>query len=498
MKVASLLFGVVIGGVITFFGINYLTYLSSDNNKNISEKVEKKPLYWVAPMDANYKRDKPGKSPMGMDLIPFYGNKSGGVDEGPGTIRISPAVINNLGVRTAFVSKQTLHSKINTVGYVSYDETELIHVHPRVKGWIEKLYVKASGDPVKKGQALYEIYSPEMVNAQEELILALDRNNIRLIKAAKNRLLALNVPKSAIAELLKTKKVKQRIRFYSPKSGVIDNLKIREGFFVKPGTTMMSIGTLKQVWVNAEIFERQASEIEVGVPVDMTLDYLPGIQWQGKVDYIYPTLDIKTRTIKVRLKFNNEEELLKPGMFAQVIIHGVEKEKVLVVPKEAVIRTGNSNRVVLALGKGSFKSINVKIGQYNDTYAQILSGLKEGEKIVSSAQFLLDSESSKTSDFRRMSPFEDDKKMHNMKSMEKTKEVKEWVEATVLQLMPLDNSIKVKHSAIPNWKWPEMTMNFEVSTQLDFSKFNKDMSMDIEISKMKNNRYIITNVRMKH
>jgi Cu(I)/Ag(I) efflux system membrane fusion protein len=494
MKISSLLIGIILGGGLTYVGLTSLE--KNSGQTTTSGTVEKKPLYWVAPMDANYKKDKPGKSPMGMDLIPFYGSDGGGPDEGPGTIKISPTVVNNLGVRTGLVSNKTLHTQVNTVGYVTYDEDQLIHIHPRVSGWIEKLYVKASGDPVKKGQALYEIYSPKMVNAQEEFLLALERKNARLIKASKNRLRALQIPNFVIKRLEKTRKARQTITFYSPKNGVVDNLKIRQGFFVNPGTTIMSIGTLKQVWVNAEVFERQAYEIKVGIPVDMTLDYLPGKDWKGTVDYIYPTLDTKTRTIKVRLKFENKDELLKPGMFAQVAIHGQNEEQVLVVPKEAVIRTGNSNRLVLALGEGIFKSVNVKIGKFSDEYAEIISGVKEGEQIVTSAQFLLDSESSKTSDFKRMSAPENKDSMSNMESMNDDSQIKEWTKATVVNIMAEDNALKVTHSEIPNWKWPAMTMNFEVSDKLDFSKFKKDMAMDIEISKTKDNQYIITDVKM--
>ena len=509
MKISTLIFGILLGGLLTYFGLDkILPKLKTNTVETTAKSVEKKPLYWVAPMDANYKRDKPGKSPMGMDLIPYYEEKSTGIDEGPGTIKISPSVVNNLGVRTAFVEQKSLHSKINTVGYVNYDEDHLIHIHPRVQGWIEKLYVKASGDPIKKGQPLYEIYSPEMVNAQEELLLALQRNKSRLIKAAKNRLESLQVPALAIKQLEKTRKVKQTVTFYSPKSGVIDNLKIRQGFFVKPGTTIMSIGTLKQVWVNAEVFERQASQLAIGVPVNMTLDYLPANTWKGKVDYIYPTLDAKTRTIKVRLKFENKNELLKPGMFAQVVIQGKDSKKTLVIPKEAVIRTGNSNRVVLALGEGKFKSVNVKVGRFTDEYAQILSGLSQGEKIVTSAQFLLDSESSKTSDFKRMTAVSPEDTMANMqtkKEMTPTKnsktttemtQPKEWAKATVLKVMPEKKKLKVNHSAIANWKWPSMKMNFKVADNIDFSQFKKDMNMDIEITKTKNNKYIISDVKI--
>ena len=399
----NLLFSAAMGSIITI-AVYLLLWVNSEVASVETTNTQPKLKYWVAPMDANYRRDKPGKSPMGMDLVPVYHNDENKVfDEGPGTIRISPEVINNLGVRTARVKLQALHTKISTVGYVAYDEDKLVHLHPRVEGWIDKLYVNSVGNRVTKGQAIYEIYSPELVNAQEELILALDRKNSRLIQAATNRLIALQLPKKSIDTLKKTGKVKQNITFYAPQNGVIENLYIREGFFVKPGTMLLSIGDLSEVWVEAQVFERQASLVNNGTAVTMTLDYLPGKTWQGKVDYVYPTLDAKTRTVRVRLRFKNELGEFKPNMFAQVIIHTDSEEKSLLIPKEALIRTGNQDRVVLALGGGYFKSIAVTAGSFDSDHVQILSGLSIGDNVVSSAQFLVDSESSKSSDFKRMS-----------------------------------------------------------------------------------------------
>jgi len=366
------------------------------------DPAQKRPLYWVAPMDADYRRDKPGKSPMGMDLVPVYARDSAGLTSGPGTIEISPEVVNNLGVRTAPVERLALHTTIRTVGYVQYDEDRLIHIHPRVEGWIEKLYVKAAGDPVARGEPLYALYSPQLVNAQEELLLALKRNNERLVRAARDRLLALQLSESFIDELQRERQVRQTVIFRAPQSGVVDNLNIREGFYVKPGTTLMSIGALDDVWVEAEVFERQAALVAVGLPVTMTLDYLPAKQWRGTVDYVYPSLDEKTRTLRIRLRFDNEAGTLKPNMFAQVLIHANRSKDALVVPREAVIRTGNQDRVVLALGEGRFKSVAVALGRVDGQYAQILQGLGSDDAVVISAQFLLDSESSKTSDFMRM------------------------------------------------------------------------------------------------
>ena len=222
---------------------HYLTKLTMDEptGEGSERVVEKKPLYWVAPMDPNYRRDKPGKSPMGMELTPVYAEGGASSKDNPGTITISPDVVNNLGVRTAVAERRSMHTEITTVGYVQYDEDQLIHVHPRVEGWVEKLYVKAAGDPVEKGQPLYTLYSPQLVNAQEELVLAVNRDNTRLIAAAEIRLKALQIDKSLIDELKHKRVVKQTLTFYAPQSGVVDNLNIREGFFVKPGTTLMSV-----------------------------------------------------------------------------------------------------------------------------------------------------------------------------------------------------------------------------------------------------------------
>lgn len=451
---------------------------------NVSKVQEKLPLYWVAPMDPNYRREKPGKSPMGMDLIPIYEEDTGGADAGPGTIKISPDVVNNLGVRTAPAKRKTLQSTIQTVGYVKYDEDQLVHIHPRVEGWIDKLYIKASGDPVKKGQPLYELYSPALVNAQQELILALDRKAVRLVEAAENRLLALRVPKSVIKQITKKRKINQSITFFAPQNGVVDNLQIRQGFYVKPGSTIMSIGTLSQVWVEAEVFERQASLVQVGLAVTMTLDYLPGKEWRGKVDYVYPSLDPKTRTLRVRLRFDNKNNLLKPDMFAQVVIHAERSNKTLLIPKEAVIRSGLSNRVVLALGEGQFKSIKVKVGRQDEYSAEILSGLSENDEIVTSAQFLIDSESSKTSDFKRMN--------HGEVSAPESV----WVMAKIDKIMLDLRMITATHREIKAWNWPEMTMDFKVSESVDIQKLIKDLELNVELSKIQENQYEVTNIHI--
>ena len=394
-NILVLLSGVALGSVISYaflFPSQCTLDLAGDAKKTAQ------PLYWVAPMDSNYRQDKPGKSPMGMNLIPVYEEAT----TAAGIITISPDVVNNLGVKTEEARLEVWHSNISTVGYVQYDADKLVHIHPRVEGWIETLYVTAEGDPVEQGQALYEIYSPVLVNAQNELMLAIERKNIKLIAAAKDRLSALQLPADTIERLEKTRTVQQAVTFYAPQQGVVDNLNVRAGFYVQPGTRIMSIGSLAEVWVEAEVFERQLPLLSDGAAVEMTLDYVPGKVWLGEVDYIYPTLDEKTRTVKVRLRFANEQRELRPNMFAKISITSVSIEKTLIVPSDAVIRTGALDRVVLALGEGRFRSQEVSIGRVSGFNTEIISGLNAGDTVVSSALFLLDSESSKSADFRRM------------------------------------------------------------------------------------------------
>lgn len=475
--------------IVVVLGASGVWFLSSSGPSGAGQDVsttsgEREPLYWVAPMDPNYKRDKPGKSPMGMDLIPVYDET--GAQEEAGTVRISPDVVNNLGVRTASVETGSLRQAVKTVGYVQYDENRLIHINPRVEGWIEKLHVKAAGDPVRQGDPLYALYSPTLVNAQEELLLALKRDNPVLIGAAVERLLALQVPRADIDRLRKTRKVSRTITVAAPQSGVLDNLAVREGMFVKPGLSLMSIGQLEHIWVIGEVFERQASLVKTGDQVRMRLDYLPGRDWLGQVDYVYPSLNAKTRTAQIRVHFDNPDGFLKPGMFAQMVIETQAGAEALLIPREALIRTGSQARVVLALGDGKFKSVAVEVGRVGERQVEIQSGLKEGERIVTSAQFLIDSESSKTSDFTRMG--------HNENVT--TTDASVWVQAQIEALMPEHRMATLAHEAIPDWQWPAMKMDFTIGDEVDMNALKQGMRLHVQISKDSKGDYRLTQVHI--
>jgi len=347
-------------------------------------------LYWVAPMDPNYRREEPGKSPMGMDLVPVYADQ---IDSQAGVVKIGPAVVDHLGVRTEPAIRGPLSRRIETVGYISYDEDTVQHVHTRVEGWVEKLTTKAAGERVSKGQLLFEFYAPILVSAQDEYLVAVRSGNATLKKASRDRLVALGMREEDVARLEASGKATQRVPVYAENDGVIAHLGVREGIFVTPSTEVMSVAKLDSVWVLADVFERQSTWVEPGQEAVVTLDYLPGETLRSTVDYVYPELDPVTRTLKVRLRFDNVAELLRPNMFAHVVIYGKSTGEVVHVPRQSVIRGGSINRVVVDLGDGRYQSKPVTLGIESGTRIAIRRGLKAGEQVVTSAQFLIDSES---------------------------------------------------------------------------------------------------------
>ncbi|MFH0341324.1 MAG: efflux RND transporter periplasmic adaptor subunit [Chromatiales bacterium] len=396
-----LILGIAIGLKLDRFG-------QSDNPGNPGPAVaraakgERKILYWWDPMIPDFRSDKPGLSPMNMEMVPVYAGEASGTGD-PG-ITIAPEVVNNLGVRTARVSRGMLARRIDTVGYLDYDESRLNHVHVRAEGWIQRLMVKAKGERVEKGRLLFEIYSPTLVNAQEEYLQALSMGNQRLIRASRQKLAALGISEQQVARLSETRRVDQVVQVFAhhDQGGVVSELMVREGMYLKPDTEIMTLVDLGTVWLLAEVFERQASWVELGQATEARVPSFPGRTWKGKVDYIYPDLDPMTRTLRVRLRFDNPGELLKPKMFAHVTILAEPRQNVLSIPAEALIRDGGTERVVLALGQGRFQSREVVAGMESGDRIEIQKGLSEGDTVVVSAQFLLDSEASLKGAFRRM------------------------------------------------------------------------------------------------
>jgi len=459
-------------------------------------KKERKIRYWVAPMDPNYRRDGPGKSPMGMDLTPVYDDGDEGAnDEAGPTVKISSAVENNMGVRTADVESGRLWRKIDTVGYVGLDESRVSHIHLRVDGWIEKLAVSIEGERVTKGQRLFDLYSPKLVNSMEEYIQALRSSNKRLVTASREKLISLGISQKQIIQLTKNRKVSQTISVYAPQDGIVSMMMVREGMYVKPSTQVMSLADLSSVWVLAEVFESQSQWVKLGQSADVELSFIPGRTWEGMVDYVYPSLDVKNRTLKVRMRFDNPGELLKPNMYANVSIFGGALENVLSVPREALIRSGGNERLIIAKGNGRYVQREVVSGMESGSWVEIQSGIKEGEKVVTSAQFLIDSEASMKASLLRMSDSEttSNQTAGNM-SVEKVLNIKG--KGKINSVMADHGMITLQHEAIEPLGWPEMTMDFITAEGVSLKDFSVGDSVEFELTK-RNEKYLISAITMQ-
>ncbi|PHS41570.1 MAG: efflux transporter periplasmic adaptor subunit [Robiginitomaculum sp.] len=434
------------------------------SNVGATEPSEKKPLYWQAPMDPGFRSDNPGKSPMGMELIPVYADE-GANDDGRNLVRINPVVQNNIGVRTAIVGSSDQTPKINTVGTIQIDDDRTSVVDVRTQGWIENMPIKAVGDEIKKGQLLFQLYSRPLVSAQEEYLQAQRMGRDNLVRATRSRLLSLGMHARTIERLTTDGKSIRLMNIYAPQNGIVTVMGAGEGAFVKPGMNILKLVDLKTVWAIADVFEDQVHQVKPGQEVIMHMGGMPGREWKGKVEYVYPTVNAKARTVQVRISFDNKDGLLRPDMFARLTILTDHKnggaKSIVSIPREALIRTGRSERVILALGDGYYQPAQVVSGQEIGDDIEILSGLSAGEKIVISSQFLLDSEASLRGTLLRLTP----ENSAEVTDMDGTTSIG-LAKGTVISLMKDHGMVTVDHEPIEMLDWPAMIMQFSIDKNL--------------------------------
>ncbi|MFB3815593.1 MAG: efflux RND transporter periplasmic adaptor subunit [Terriglobales bacterium] len=373
-----------------------------------SEPEERKILYWVDPMHPAYKSDKPGKAPdCGMDLVPVYEGGDIAEQTAPaGSVKIDPAKQQLIGVALGEVSDEPLVRTIRAVGKVTFDETKVAHIHTKFEGWIERVFVGFTGDLVRKGQPLLSIYSPELVSSQQELFIAkrakdylgnnrdqeISSNALSLYNSARERLRLWDIPDAEIQRIEERGTPIKALTLYSPLNGFVTTRNAFEQQKVTPDTDLYTIADLTTVWVMADVYEYEIPQIQLGQPATVTLSYFPGKKFRGKVAYINPQLDPTTRTLKVRVEVPNPNFELKPDMFANVDIQ-IDYGKRISVPSEAVLDSGSEQIVFVAHEGGYFEPRKVELGGKVDNRFIVLSGLQRGEKIVTSGNFLIDSES---------------------------------------------------------------------------------------------------------
>ena len=350
-------------------------------------------LYWYDPMVPNQHFDHPGKSPfMDMQLVARMPEEDAAGAAKSGSVAIDPRVVQNLGVRLAPVERGAFARSVDTVGLVAVDEHRIQAVQVRAAGWVEELAVRAAGDPVRRGQLLAAVYAPELLAAQQEFVVALGSGDAALIQAGRERLALLGLSAGQIARVEKSRQPERRVAYYAPFDGYVMELGARQGAAVQPETMLFQLAELDSVWINIEVPETQAAWIAAGDAVQAQVPALPGERFDGTVDYLYPELSAATRTLKLRLVVRNAKRQLRPGMFASVHVQGAPRQQALMVPTEAVIKTGQRSVVIVADDAGHFSPALVQVGSEYAGKSEILEGLTEGQQVVASGQFLIDSE----------------------------------------------------------------------------------------------------------
>ncbi len=369
---------------------------------------------YVCPMHPQIVRDEPGACPIcGMALVAKVPDDAG--DERP-AVTLGASVVQNMGVRTTRLTRGTLWKHIRTQGTVAYDDDRIIQVHPRTPGWIENLYVRTDGVRVQRKDDLADYVSPDVLLAQQDYIAALEQDELDSFgggsgsnsardfrqRSGIDLLRQLRVPGMDIMGLERSMQPKSIIPIRAPQGGVVLEHNVREGMFVTPKDNMFTIVDLSEVWVMVDVFEHQLAWMRPGLTSEVTTPAFPGRVWEGRVDFVYPEVHPQARTLRARLEFRNPDESLKPNMFVEVVIYGGPKRDVLILPREALILSGERELIVKALGEGRFQPVEVKTGMWRGDVVEVLYGLEEGDEVVVSGQFLIDSESNLQASFRRL------------------------------------------------------------------------------------------------
>ncbi|WP_440963186.1 efflux RND transporter periplasmic adaptor subunit [Massilia sp. GER05] len=420
-----------------------------------TDKTERRVLYWHDPMVPGQKFDKPGKSPfMDMDLVPVYADEA----QSEGGVAVSPGVQQNLGIRIAEVRKGSLASTLDAVGNVAFNERDLVLLQARSSGYVEKLFVRAPLDPVRKGQALLQLYVPDWVAAQEEY-LAIKRmpaggETVGLLDAALQRLRLVGMTEQQVRQVSARSKVSPRITVTAPVDGVVSELTVREGMAVSLGAPLFRINGLRTVWVNAEVPESAAAQVRPGMAVRATSPAFPGTEFSGKVEALLPDVNTATRTLKARIELANPGGKLVPGMFATIHMAPAQSSETLLVPSEAVIQTGTRTVVITAPEKGKFAPMEIATGAEANGQTEVVKGLSEGQKVVVSGQFLIDSEASLRGTLQRLGGAASAEPMPTITAKNPTHRATGEVEQIA------KDEVTISHGPVPSLKWPPMTMGF--------------------------------------
>jgi len=457
-----------------------------------AKSAEKKLLYYRNPMGLPDTSPTPKKDPMGMDYIPVY---EGEDRDSPGTVRVSADRVQTLGVRTEAATLRALERSVRAVGTIEINERGQYTVAPKFEGWIEKLYVNTTGQPVGRGQPLAEVYSPELVSAQREYLIAYNATRSmsgagseaqagvgQLAGAALERLRNWDISDEQLARLRQGGEPRRTLTLMAPASGVIIKDPPVAGMRFTPGEALFKIADLSRVWLIGDVFEQDLSQVRVGSRATLNVSAFPDRTFPGEVTFIYPTLNAETRTARVRIELTNPQGLLRPGMYGTVQIDTGPKREVLTVPDSAVIDSGTRQVVLVALGEGRFEPRQVRLGGRGGGFVEVLEGVKDGESVVTRANFLIDSESNLKA---ALAGFSADR--HASAGGAVTSG-----EGAVVELDVAGNKVTLDHDPIPSLKWPRMEMEFALAPEVAVKSIRPGDRVRFEMRPGKPGEFVIS------
>ncbi len=457
---------------------------SAENN------AERKLLYYRNPMGLPNTSPVPKKDSMGMDYIPVYAGEEAEDKEG---FSVSAARVQKLGVQSEAAAMRELGSKLRLNARIETDEQRLSTIAPKFEGWVEELFVNTTGQSVRKGEPLFEVYSPELVSAQRELALA--KQGLASLKEADaeaqqsmQRLVDASAARLKNWDIAGAQLNGERITYYAPANGIVLEKRAIEGMRFMPGETLYRIADLSTLWAIADMPEQDIGKLRRGDVAQVTVEAYPGRMFEGKVDFIYPTLNEMTRTGQVRIVLRNADGALKPSMYAHVQITVGKAARMLTVPTSAVIDSGTQQTVLVRLDEGRFAPRIVTLGQRSDDYVEITDGLTEGEQVVTRANFLLDSESNLQAAFSGMG---------DTQPPQKTKPVGHTATG-VLEEDYGDGNVSITHDPIPSLKWPAMTMDFALANPSLVANVKPGSAIDFEIVERGAGEWVITKLQAQH
>ncbi len=459
-----------------------------DQGLRIEAKSENKILYYRNPMGLPDTSPVPKKDSMGMDYVAVYA----GDEQATSSINISIDKVQKLGVKSEAATLRELNNSLRVTGRIEIDERRTYTIAPKFEGWVERLHVNTTGQLVAKGQALFDVYSPELVSAQREQTLAAQglaamKDADDEAKQSMQRLAEASATRLKNWDVSDAKLNGNRITYHAKEAGIVLEKKAVQGMRFMPGEVLYQIADLTSVWVVAEVPEQDIGQLQLGSAAQIKVDPYPERTFDGKVDFIYPTLNSATRTVQVRMQVANPKALLKPAMFANATIAVGKSSKVLTVPNSAVIDSGTRQVVLVRLSEGRFEPRSVSLGGRSNDYVEVLSGVAKGEQVVTSANFLIDSESNLKAALSGMSDAP-------AKPQPTQKTVGHQAHGT-LEEFNADGSVSITHEPIPSLKWPGMTMDFALANPSLVANVKAGSTIDFEIVERGEGEWVITNLK---